>query len=237
MRDLNYEQLQKRIEEENRLYEAKTKILRKKREERKQIKRAGGGHEIAKKILMGKDTDFDYGANTSPESGVEIDRRIAEEAADRCMGRVACQVCKKFHGYCVEITEEKEKLKMLPTGEDGGNNRRGSGRQSGGLNFINNVDLTDQPQEAKILMVKFTEKGKQGPSITLKLAFKNEIRYLWVPCRKSDQRYTSMLNAFGANENNWVDERIILLLEKDEFSEGFRTAVRVPAETKKGGKK
>lgn len=223
-RDLNYEELTKRIEEENRILEAKQKILRKKREERKQIKKAGGGHAIAKKILMGKDTDFDYGANVHPESGEEIDRRIAEEAAGRCMGRVCCQVCKAFHGYCVEV---KEKL-MLPTGEDRGNNNR---QRQGGLNFINNQDLTDQPQEAKILMVKFTEKGKQGPSITLKLAFGNEMRYLWVPCRKTDARYATLLNAFGPNENNWVDQRIHLLLEKDDFSEGYRTAVQIPTQT------
>jgi hypothetical protein len=230
VKDLTYEELTKRIEKENRLLEAKQKILQAKREERKKIKQAGGGHAIAKRILMGKDTDFDYGANVHSESGTEIDRRIAEEAAGRCMGRVLCQVCKKFHGYCVEV---QEKI-MLPTGDDQGNNRR-SGQRQGGLNFINNQDLTDQPQEAKVLMVKFTEKGKQGPSITLKLAFGNEMRYLWVPCRKTDARYATLLGAFGPNENNWVDKRIHLLLEKDEFSEGFRTAVQIPEPvTKKG---
>jgi hypothetical protein len=46
-----------------------------------------------------------------------------------------------------------------------------------------------------------------------------------------------LLNTFGPNENNWIDERILLLLEKDEFSEGFRTAIKIPtAASKKGGK-
>jgi hypothetical protein len=222
MKDLTYEELTNRIKEENRLYEAKQKILRAKREERKRIQQAGGGHSIAKQI-MGRDTDFNYGANVDAED------------PNRCMGQVVCKKCGKFHGYCIEVEEEKEKSKMLPTGEKEDGRRP---QRSGGLNFINTVDLTAQPQEAKILMVKYTDKGKQGPSITLKLAFKNEIRFLWVPCRKSDPRYAILLNSFGPNENNWIDERINLLLEKDDFSDNYKQSIQVPEKTpaKKGGK-
>lgn len=222
----SYEQLTQKLEESNRMEESRRRILKKKRDERAAIKRAGGGHALARAI-MPEDTDFNYGHNERLES---IDERIAGEQADRCMGQVICKKCGKFHGYCVEITEEKEKLKMLPTG-DNDNNRR---RTTGGLNFINTPDLSTSPTEAKILLVKFTEKGKQGPSITLKLAFKGEIRYLWIPCRKSDARYKTMIDSFGADENNWIDERIQIALEKDEFTEGYRTIIRV---MEKKGKK
>lgn len=189
---------------------------------------------------MADDTDFSFGHNVpdeseSRESGAEIDRRIAEEAAGRCMGRVYCQVCKTFHGYCAEVKEDKEKLKMLPTGDDRSNNTQ---RRAGGLNFINPQDLTTTPQEAKILMVRLTEKGKNGqPSITLKVAFKGDIRYVWLPARKSDARYALLLNAFGPDENNWVDERIHLFLEKDEFSENYQQRITVPKNEEKSRRK
>ena len=262
MKDKEYEELQRRIEEDNKKYEEKTKrdrsarqekttntgsrdrsfaeqardrILEEKRNERSEIRNQGGGFNLANRVY-GRSTDFEFGANveTSPSIPASSDGPGGDDV--RCMGRVACQICKKFHGYCVEIEEDKEKLKMLPTGDDG-NNRRQAPR-AGGLNFINNPDLTTQPQEAKILMVKFTEKGKQGPSITLKLAFKNEIRFLWVPCRKTDNRYSALITAFGANENEWVDERINIYLEQDDFSGNYRQAVSVPEKItpKKGGR-
>jgi hypothetical protein len=234
-----YEELKAKLDAECRKEEARQRILERKKDERRAIKKGGGGKAIAKAILGGKrmddDTDFSFGHNvpdesTSRESGAEIDRRIAEEAAKRCMGRVYCQICKTFHGYCAEVKEDKEKLKMLPTG-DGNTTTR---QRQGGLNFINLQDLTTTPQEAKILMVKLTEKGKNGqPSITLKVAFKGDIRYIWLPARKSDPRYNLLLNEFGPDENDWVDERIHLFLEKDNFTENYQQRILVPKDDKK----
>jgi hypothetical protein len=237
----SYDEIQRRTEESIRKEETKRKILKKKREEKLAIKRAGGGHSIARTILSEKsqygddDISFNYGSNAREESSEDIDARIAREQSSRCMAKIICHECGHYHGYCAEIKEEKEKLKMLPTG-DGNNTQR---RNSGGLNFINTPDLSTTAKEAKILMVKFTEKGKSGPSITLKLAFEGEIRYLWVPARKSDDRYKVMLDAFGPDENNWVDERIHLVLEQDKFTEGYKTVIKVPAKesSSKGGRK
>ena len=215
----SYDEIRKRTEENIRKEEAKRRILKKKREEQLAIKKAGGGHAIARAI-MGDDTDFNYGANEP--TAESIDERITREQASRCMAKIICHECGHYHGYCAEIKEEKNK--MLPTGDNNSTNNR----RQGGLNFINNQDLSTTPQEAKILMVKFSEKGKQGPSITLKLAFKGEIRYLWVPCRKTDDRYKALLGAFGPDENNWVDERIHILLEKNEFTESHQTAIKIP---------
>lgn len=224
-----YQNLKRRLDESIYKEQARQKILKAKREEKRAIKKAGGGHAIAK-VLMSKDTDFEFGHNNNPhtETREDIDRRIAEQAASRCMGRVACQLCGKFHGYCIEVEEEKERTKMLPTGDNNDSSKNRA--RTGGLNFLNAQDLTSNPQEAKVLMVRYTEKGKSGPSITLKIAFKGDIRYLWVPARKSDPRYATLLNAFGPDENNWVDQRINLFLEKDDFSENYVQRIAVPKE-------
>lgn len=242
-----YKELQDKLEENIRKDEARQRILKQKRDERQAIKKGGGGKNISRAILGGgrvsNDTDFSFGHNTpeanSEESGVDIDRRIAQEAANRCMGRVYCHICKTFHGYCAEVNEQKEKMKMLPTGDNSSGTQNRS--RTGGLNFINAQDLSTQKQEAKILMVKFKEKdrtGKSRPSITIKLAFKGEMRYIWVPCQKDDVRYSTLLTAFGPDENDWVDERITLSLEKDDFSENYQVKIDAIKETatKKGGR-
>lgn len=47
---------------------------------------------------MGRDTDFDYGANVA-----EPDYNTHDPPTYDCMGRVTCGTCGKFHGYCAEI--------------------------------------------------------------------------------------------------------------------------------------
>ena len=116
---------------------------------------------------------------------------------------------------------------MLPTGDT----PTGKSNRKGGLNWIRIEDLTTAPQEAKILMVKYNEQGQWGPQVQLKLAFKGEIRYLSVKPIKKDPRYKKLLDAFGPDENNWVDARILLRAEKDDFSEGFN--MRIDAEPEK----
>ena len=222
---MKYDDLKKQIEASNKKEEARIRAIRKKREEKQAIKTAGGGHELARKLLQpmannDSDTDFAFGHNATDDE--------SEASASDCMGRVECQRCKKFHGYCREI---EEKVKMLPTGDNNESSRNRS--RTGGLNFINTQDLSTTPTEAKILMVKYTEKGKAGPSITLKMAFKGEIRFLWVPARKSDPRYSAMISAFGPDENNWVDQRIHLSLEKDDFSENFKQTISIPTAKRK----
>ena len=235
----DYEELKRKLDADCRKQEARQRILRGKRDERRAIRKGGGGKQIAKAILGGKrmadddGTDFTFGANVPHGDSESIDERIARQAAERCMEKVYCGACKKYHGYCAEITEEKERLKMLPTGDGTGTRRTGGG----GLAFINPEDLSTQPQEAKILMVKFTEKGgkSQQPSITLKVAFKGDIRYVWVPARMSDPRYKMLINSFGPDENNWIDERFTLYLEKNEFTEKYEQ--KLGTLEKKGGKK
>lgn len=217
-----YEQMKRRLDESIRKDEARQKILRKKREEKKAIRKAGGGRAIAKAI-MPDDTDFEFGHNSSPsEASEDIDRRIAQEAAGRCMGRVACTICKKFHGYCVEIDEQKEQLKMLPTGNEPQNGARN--KRAGGQKWLTNEMLSTSPQEAKILAVRYNQEGRFGARVEMKLAFRGEIIFWGVPPGKDPKKnanYIVLTKAFGHDENDWADQRIQLFLEQDEWSGNY----------------
>lgn len=200
----------------------KFNALKKKREERDAIKKAGGGHAIAKALMP--DTDFNYGQNE------DIDARIEREAATRCMGRVLCTDCGKSHGYCAEIDEER-KNKMLPTGEGSANEGRNN-KKPGSMKWIKTEDLSTTPKEAKILMVRLNKQGRFGARVELKLAFEGQICYFGVPPNKEVTNYALLLEKFGAEENDWVDQRILLFLEKDKFSEQYFIRVDFPKKEK-----
>ena len=223
----DYEQFQKEMEEDCRKQETKQKILAAKRKEKHDIKKGGGGKKLASAILSSdntrnSDTDFNFGNNSRDDRVSRTEDNGFD--SDGCMGPVKCTACGKFHGYCREITEDKEKQKMLPTGDGSTNNSK---RRTNGMNWLRIEDLSTTAQEAKILMVKLTE-GQYGPQVQLKVAFRGEIRYLGVRPSKKDPRYKTLLDEFGPDENNWIDKRIHLLAEKDEFSEQFNMRVNIP---------
>jgi hypothetical protein len=217
----------------------KFNALKKKREERENVERAGGGHAIAKSLMgrntsMGKsgepqnfedNTDFNYGANEN------IDARIAHDQENRCMERVVCSSCGVSHGFCAEITEDKEKMKMLPTGNE--SQPRG-GNRKGGMEWLKNEDLSLQPKEAKILMVRYNKEGRFGARVEMKLAIEGKIKYWGVPPKSDDRNpnYRLLTGKFGHDENNWVDQRILLMLEQDDFSQQYFVRVDFMEPTK-----
>ncbi len=222
----SYEELQKKLDASIRKDEARQKAIRAKREEKQAIKKAGGGHALAR-AMMSPDTDFNYGSN---EGGAEIDRRIEQEAAGRCMGRVVCQVCKTFHGYCVEVAEEKEKQKMLPTGDEGTGTRS---KRAGGMDWLKNEDLSKTGKEAKILGVRADTENRFGPRVTIKLAIEGKIKFWGIPTTKGKSpNYRLLIDKFGNDENDWLDKRILILLEQDEFSGQYFARVDFPQEEK-----
>lgn len=220
-----YLNLKRRLDEACQKEEAKQKVLRAKRAAKRAIKKLGGGHAIAKAILptggvtaRDNETDFAYGYN-EPAEPSSSDSNASHD--DGCMGSVRCERCRKFHGYCREV---EERIKMLPTGDT----VPSRGNRKGGLNWLKPEALTTTPQEAKILMVRYQEEGQWGPRVNMKLAFKGEIFFLGVKPSKKDPRYAVLLAKFGADENDWVDQRILLALEKDEFSEAYNMRIIVP---------
>jgi hypothetical protein len=114
---------------------------------------------------------------------------------------------------------------MLPSGDitpTKTNNRRG------GMNWLKIEMLSTQPKEAKILMVRYNENGQFGPRVEMKLALEGNITYLGVPPIKKDPRYSVLVGAFGTDENNWLDQRIHLLLEQNEFTEAYQIKIAIP---------
>jgi hypothetical protein len=163
------------------------------------------------------DTDFEFGHN--------------EPADYRCMGSVQCKVCGKFHGYCAEVLEEKEKQKMLPTGDE---TPAAGKKRTGGMEWLKNEDLSKTPKEAKILGVRLDGENRYGPRVNVKLALEGKIKFWGIPTAKSKSpNYRLLLDKFGADENDWVDKRILILLEQDEFSGQWFPRVDFP-EVKKG---
>jgi hypothetical protein len=232
-----YEDMQKKLDASIRKDAAKQRVIRKKREEKQQIRKAGGGHAVAKSVFMINDepiltegVDFNFGHNKET-----IDERIAREVRERCMESVNCPGCGYFHGYCSEIKEDKEKQKMLPTGDE--SQSSGSRKRTGGMDWLKNEDLSKTPKEAKILGVRLDSENRYGPRVNVKLALDGKIKFWGVPTAKSKSpNYRLLLDKFGADENDWIDKRILLLLEQDEFSGQWFARVDFPQEGKSSRK-
>lgn len=170
---------------------------------------------------MSQDTDF------NPE---EFDNQPADYTY-RCMGAVECTTCRKYHGRCAEIEEEKKQ--MLPTGD--GQETKGR-RRSGGsaMEYLNNADLSKSPKEARILAVKADADNKFGPRVIVKITLEGQVKFWSVPTNKSKSpNYRLLLDKFGPDENDWADKKIVLFLEQDEFSGNWFPRVDFPAEDKK----
>jgi hypothetical protein len=203
--------------------EAQQRAIDKKQQEKRDVKRAGGGHAIARRILMGKDTDFNYGANEVPDN----QQTIPDEAYP-CNGSVKCTVCGKHLGYHAEIEEEK---KMLPTGNESNNNSRGNRRQSNQV-WLKNEDLSLDVQHAKIINVRYNKEGRFGARVEMKLALGGKTLFWGVPPKVDDKNpnYKELLAAFGPDENDWVDKTIGLFLEQDEWSGNYFPRVVIDKE-------
>lgn len=195
----------------------KYQVLRKKREEREKIQRAGGGHELAKRILMNKSTDFNYGANDPQPQPEPAERETTEP--ERCMGRTVCQRCKKFHGYCVEV----EELAMLPTGNESSQSGARNGRRQSNQVWLKNEDLGTDVREALIHDVRYNKDGKYGARVEMKLIMAGKTLFWGVPPKVDDKNpnYKELLEAFGPDENNWVQKKIGIFLEQDAWSGNY----------------
>lgn len=128
---------------------------------------------------------------------------------------------------------EKENVEMLPnSGQPTQGRRQGSGRGAGNsLPFLNADMLSTQPKEARILMVRNEPQHRFGPSVVVKLALEGKT-VLWTLNVSNNPNFGILLNKFGKDENEWVDKRILLLLEQDEFSEQYNIRTQFPVSQK-----
>lgn len=115
---------------------------------------------------------------------------------------------------------------MLPTGNQPA--ASGKPKREGAMKWVKVEDLSTTPKEAKILMVRLNKQGRYGARVELKLAFEGQIMYFGVPPNEEVTNYSLLIKKFGPEENDWVDKRILLYLEKDKFSEQFFIRVDFP---------
>jgi len=217
--------------------EAQQQAIDKKRRELNDIKKAGGGRAIAKK-LMGKDTEFNYGANEVPKN------QLCQWCGERhsggpencpksetypCNGACKCSVCGKHIGYHAEIEEER---KMLPTGNESQSNNGGRNRKQSNQVWLKNEDLSMDVKHARILAVRYNKDGKYGARVEMKLALDGKTLFWGVPPKVDDKNpnYKELIAEFGPEENDWVNKTIGIFLEQDEWSGNYFPRVSIDKE-------
>lgn len=108
-----------------------------------------------------------------------------------------------------------------------------TGRKPGGMRYLKNEDLSTQPKEAKIIAVKGDPDNKFGARVILKMALNGETMF-WGVNIKKNPCYQTLEQKFGLDENDWVNQKVLLHLEQDEFSGSYFPRVTFP--TGKAGK-
>lgn len=120
--------------------------------------------------------------------------------------------------WLADMKTEEETDEMLPTSGSGGTPKGKS--RAGAMKFITNEMLSMQDQEATILGIKLDEENKFGARVILKLAFQGQTVF-WGVNIKKNPNYQMMLEKFGPEENDWVNQKILLHLEKDDFTGNY----------------
>jgi hypothetical protein len=170
----------------------------------------------------------------------EFNNQENDSSPNGCMGPVICTRCGKHHGYCCEIQDDLKTLRtskdnqMIPSSSSSNQSSGSRGnRRQGGMQFLRVEDLSPNSDiDAKILAVKVQQDGKFGPAVVLKLALKGETRF-WTVTINKNPNFPVLEKKFGNDENDWVGQKILLGLEKDDWSDQFFVRVSFPVEKKK----
>ena len=167
-------------------------------------------------------TDFVYGHG-------DIDS-LPSQQTEACGGTVECRACGKFHGWCDELTKNKENITMLPQAEGSTSNRasRGDNNKS---NRLRVEDLSTTPREGKIVAVRADLQGKYGAQVIVKLAVGGETKFWYLDIKKNPN-YKLLTAKFGHDENEWVGQKILLGTEKDDFTDNYFVRVSFPISKK-----
>lgn len=168
------------------------------------------------------DTDFEFGHNAENEPAA---------VPEACMGNVTCEHCGKRHGYCSEVEQQLKEGTMLPKADSDGSSQSSGTKKKGGIKYLTIEDLSRTPKEAKILAVKADADNRYGARVVLKISLDGTMMFWGVAIRKNPN-YRLLTDKLGHEENDWVDARILLHNEKDEFSEQFFPRVSFPTETR-----
>lgn len=118
----------------------------------------------------------------------------------------------------------------LPTG---GNSNSGSRRADrGGVPKLQITDLSRTPKEAKITGVKAVE-GQYGAQVLCKLAIGGESRLWYLTADiKKNPNYKLLIDKFGTEENDWMNQTILLGTVTDDVTEQAFIRVTFPGKSR-----
>lgn len=122
---------------------------------------------------------------------------------------------------------EKENEDMLPNAGEPRQSGAGGGAGAGALPYLNQNHLSSEEKEATILAVRNEPKHRFGPSVVVKIALEGK-NYLWTLHIHNNPNFGILLKKFGKDEAKWTGKKILLVLEQDEFSEGFNIRTHFP---------
>jgi hypothetical protein len=140
----------------------------------------------------------------------------------------------------------EEEYSMLPSPtttanqNQGGAGRRNQQRQNTGYEYITLKDLNHNKKLTKVIDVRQNESQAQNRfnDIILKVAFDGRTRLYGL--KTSNPVFKTLFDAWGGNENDWVDHEFYLYTEQDDFTgrEFARAEVaNNEARTSKSGKR
>lgn len=112
---------------------------------------------------------------------------------------------------------------MLPSADQESRSRK----RPGGIEYLTTDHLSTAPKEGRVLMVKADPDAKFGARVILKLAIDGRILF-WGVSIKKNPNYKLLTAQFGLDENAWIDKRILLGLEQDEFTGNYFARVTFP---------
>lgn len=130
-------------------------------------------------------------------------------------------ICKGVQRRILELTNYVKEFEMLPDnmGEAPSRGKRSTAK----VPYIGVEDLDTTPREAKILAVRANPNGRYGGQVIVKIAIAGKAM-MWGVSLKNPN-YDLLLKKFGRGENDWINQKIYLHNELDDFSENYNIRV------------
>jgi hypothetical protein len=131
--------------------------------------------------------------------------------------------------------ENGEQENMITLQQEANSNSRPRGGRGGKgeSDFLGIQDLTRDHTDATIQGCR-QEKSKKGKDyLKVKLAFRGGVKFLYL--EPWMENFKTLIQAFGADENDWVGKKIVAYNNYDEFNEKY-TMVVEPAKESRSAK-
>lgn len=111
--------------------------------------------------------------------------------------------------------------------------RRGGGRERGGLPFLKITNVAFDKKTAKVLSTRMESDNFKPDQevVSVKIAY-NSATYLWT-LRMNNPNLDILIDAWGPEESKWIGKEFLLFLETDEHTNNSLIRAEVPAEERK----